>query len=68
MEKHYDSLTRMYNRLKKKSRGGVINYLKAIEVILEKPRIKLYVSVPESLEKLEKLGKIHIWSNKVFIE
>ncbi len=58
-----DSIGRTYKRLKKYAKKGKtgyleIEYIQAIEAMCERPHIRLYTSVSETFEMLEKLGRI----------
>lgn len=57
-----------YKRLKARSKGKSIKYIDAIQHLISKPHIKLCMSAPETLERLEDLGKIAILGNKILID
>ena len=58
-----------YKRLKKtaKGKGKSIKYIVGLQCLVSKPYIKLCHSGPDTLEKLEGIGKIRILRNKIFI-
>ncbi|MGB3477574.1 MAG: hypothetical protein WBB67_00255 [bacterium] len=63
-----DPYREAHNRLRKHAKESVIDYIEALQILLEKPLFRPYMSGPDILDSLEKLKRIEVRGRAIIVK